>query len=127
MEGRIERERNRGVLEEHQVVELYLLVFHVCTMSCGLRGENSERGGAEEKEERTVKERSAMRRRKRGKRCMYAVDATNLLVFQVCRVSGSCWLRSAACTSRKSQRYLIAFGSGCPFGMLKMALNRSST
>ena len=57
----------------------------------------------------------------------YVVAATNLLVFQVCRVSGSCWLRSAACTSRKSQRYLIAFGSGCPFGMVKMALNRSST
>lgn len=46
-EGKSEGERSRGVLGE-RVVELYLLVFHVCTMSLGLRGDKTRGGRREE-------------------------------------------------------------------------------
>lgn len=78
VEGRIERERNRGVLEEHQVVELYLLVFHVCTMSCGLRGENTERGRAEETEEKLLRREARWREGREGSdACTYACSSYN--------------------------------------------------
>ena len=50
-----------------------------------------------------------------------------LLVFQVCSTSGSEIPFCAACQSKKSNKYLIAFGSGFPLGTVNTTLNRSST
>ena len=50
---------------------------------------------------------------------------THLLVFQMCRVSGSEIPLLSACSSRKSKKYLTARG-GLSSRMLRMALNRSS-
>lgn len=48
------------------------------------------------------------------------VKSSNLLVFQMCRVSGSVMPRLSACSSRKSKKYLTARG-GRSGGMLRMA------
>lgn len=49
-----------------------------------------------------------------------SVKQPNLLVFQMCRVSGSEMPRLSACSSRKSKKYLTARG-GRSGGMLRMA------
>lgn len=53
------------------------------------------------------------------------IKASHLLVFQMCRVSGSVMPRLSACSSRKSKKYLTARG-GRSSGMLRMAWKRSS-
>ena len=61
---------------------------------------------------------------------IYAIHTTYtvyLLVFQVCNTSGSLIPFCAACQSRKSNKYLMAFGNGFPLGTVKTALKRSST
>ena len=50
-----------------------------------------------------------------------------LLVFHVCRTSGSLIPFCAACQSKKSNKYLMAFGNGFPLGTVNTDLNRSST
>lgn len=49
-----------------------------------------------------------------------AAAICNLLVFQMCSVSGSVMPRLSACSSRKSKKYLTASG-GQSGGMLRMA------
>lgn len=49
----------------------------------------------------------------------------NLLVFQMCRVSGSVIPLFSACSSRKSKKYFTATG-GLSSRILRMALNKSS-
>lgn len=49
----------------------------------------------------------------------------HLLVFQMCRVSGSEMPLFSACSSRKSKKYLTASG-GLSSRILRIALNRSS-
>lgn len=53
------------------------------------------------------------------------IPTAHLLVFQMCRVSGSEIPLFSACSSRKSKKYLTARG-GLSSRMLRMALNRSS-
>lgn len=53
---------------------------------------------------------------------------TNQLLFHVCLTSGSVIWCLSACSSRKSNMYLMARGSALPlWAVLKMVSNRSST
>lgn len=57
--------------------------------------------------------------------CPPHLYTTHLLVFQMCRVSGSEIPLFSACSSKKSKKYLTASG-GLSSRMLRIALNRSS-
>lgn len=53
---------------------------------------------------------------------------THQLLFHVCRTWGSCMLCLSACSSKKSNMYLMASGRALPrWAVLKMVSNRSST
>ncbi len=54
--------------------------------------------------------------------------STHQLLFHVCRTCGSWMLCLSACSSRKSNMYLMASGRALPrWAVLKMVSNRSST
>lgn len=58
----------------------------------------------------------------------YLDSDTHQLLFHVCRTCGSWMLCLSACSSRKSNIYLMASGRALPrWAVLKMVSNRSST
>lgn len=76
----------------------------------------------------TINQIHTQRRNSQPNHCHLFCNVSHQLLFQVCRTSESDMECLSACSSRKSNMYLMARGRALPrWAVLKMVSNRSST